>query len=235
MTSLPPAEKPPHGETPAPAAPDFAIQMHEFWAKNHTQIYFLIAAILLAIVAKEGWGYFSAMHERGIAEDYAKVANTPEALARFADEHSGHALAGVALLRVADDKYSAGDFKAAQAAYSKAAPALKQADLQSRAKLGAAMSQLAAGDAAGGSTALQALMNDTAAAKPTRAEAAYQLASLASSAGRADDVRKFANEITKIEPAGVWAQRSLTLLAQLPVDPKAATPSSGISFQPGKE
>ncbi|MFI5336950.1 MAG: tetratricopeptide repeat protein [Opitutales bacterium] len=215
-------------------APDFATAVHLFWENNHRQVYFLCFAVLLAIIGREGWSYFTAMREQDVAEDYARAAGAPERLTRFAGDHSSHPLAGVALLQVADGKYSAGEFAAAQAGYAKAAEVLTDAGLKSRARLGAAMSQLGAGDSAGAEAALQALVADATQAKLTRAEAAYQLASLAQAAGRAADVKKYAEEVTKIDGAGAWAQRAFMLLAQLPPE-KAAPAAPGITFKPGGE
>lgn len=219
-----------------PTAPDFAEQVHQFWEKNHNQVYFLCLAVILALVGREGWSYYSTQREQGVEAEYAKAAGAADRLARFADDNAGHPLAGAALLGVADDKYSKGDFKAAQAAYTKAATSLTEAALLSRAKLGAAMSQLAGGDTAGAEAALKSLSGDAALAKLTRAEAGYQLASLAQSAGHPADARKYATEVTKLDGASVWAQRSLMLLAQLPQDKTApAANDSGITFKPGGE
>ena len=223
----------PSATPPTPTAPDFAESVHRFWENNHTQVYFLCAAVLLAIVGREGWDYFSAQREQGVQEEYAKAAGASDRLSRFADEHSGHALAGVALLQVADDKYSAADFKAAQTAYAKAADTLVDSALKSRAKLGGAMSLLAAGDTAGAENALKAIVADTTVAKLTRAEAGYQLAALAQAAGRTADVKKYAEEVAKNDTSGAWGQRAFMLLAQLPQDKAAAAPNaSGLNFKP---
>jgi len=221
----------PSAETPTQTPADFADQMHEFWDKNHRQVYFLCAVIFLAIIGREGWAYLSTSREQGIEEDYARVAATPDKLAAFADEHSGHPLAGVALLRLADDKYTSGNFSAAVAAYAKAATVLTNVELKSRAQLGAAMSQFAAGDKAAATAALKALSADTAAAAQIRAEATYNLASLASEAGRTDEVRKYADEVIKLDASGAWAQRAYLLSARLPAD-KSAPAAGGITFKP---
>jgi hypothetical protein len=213
--------------------PDFATQMHEFWEKNHGQIYFLCIVVLLAIVGREGWGYYTNAREQGIEEDYAKASGSPEKLAGFASEHSGHELAGVALLHVADDKYIAGDYSAARTNYGKAAETLANNDLKSRARVGTAMSQLAGGDKAGAETALKAILTEAGLSKLARAEAAYHLASLANEAGKLDDVKKYLDEITKIDATGVWAQRGFVLRSRLPVDKAAPAESAGITFKPG--
>ena len=52
--------------------------------------------------------------------------------------------------------------------------------------------------------------------KAVRAEASYQLASLAAAASRNDEALKYLDQVTMIEPAGTWAQRALVLRATLP-------------------
>jgi predicted negative regulator of RcsB-dependent stress response len=220
---------------PVAPAPDHAAQLQSFWEKNRSIILGACAAILLAIVARGGWDYFSASRERQITADYAAVASQPDKLAKFAQEHPGHALGGVAWLRLADEKYSAGDFKTAAANYQKAADALQLDVLQARAKLGGAMSQVAGGDKAAGESTLKALSADTKQVKAVRAEATYHLAALANEAGKTDEVLKYAEEISKIDPTGVWAQRAFVLRASLAQGKAADAAPGGISFKPGGE
>lgn len=233
----------PHGEKPAEAPvvePGFEVAVHEFWDRNRNFVLLLCAAALLVIAGREGWQYFANAREKDLQADYAKVGDSADRLAKFADEHSGHALAGVAYLRVADEKYSVADYKSAAAAYQKAAGSLQNDALLGRAKLGAAVSLLQSGDQAGGETALKALSADPAVFASARAEATYHLASLAAAAGKADEVKKLTAQVSVIEANGPWAQRASLLVASLPADATAkpvvgtttATPSLGISFKP---
>ena len=231
------------GAKPADAPgvePGFEIAAHEFWVRNRNFILLMCVAAVLAIAGREGWQYFADSREADTQADYAKAGDSTDRLAAFADAHSGHALAAVACLRVADGKFSAGDFKAAATFYAKAAGSLQNEALLGRAKLGVAFSQLGSGDQAGGEAALKALGADPAVFKSARAEATYHLASLAAGAGRADEARKLAEQVGRIEESGPWAQRATILLASLPAGatdkpaagPPAATPSLGISFKP---
>lgn len=242
MSQLSPASQTPKDAKAADAPvvePGFEIAAHEFWVRNRNFILMLIAAALLVIAAREGWQYFAEAREKDLQADYAKAGDSADRLATFADAHNGHALAGVAYLRVADDKFAAGDFKAAATYYGKAAGSLQNDALAGRAKLGAAFSQLSGGDQAGGEAALKAVSSDPAVFKSVRAEATYHLASLAAGAGRNDEVRKLAEQLNLIEGTGPWAQRAAILVAGLPAEAgKSATnatpaaPSLGISFKP---
>ena len=238
----------PHGEKPAEAPvvePGFEIAVHEFWDRNRNFVLMLCAAALLVIAGREGWQYFANAREKDLQADYAKAGDSADRLAKFADAHAGHALAGVAALRVADEKFSAGDYKSASSSYQKAAGSLQTDALLGRARLGAAISQLNSGDQAAGEAALKALSADPAAFKSARAEAFYHLASLAAGAGKADEVRKLAEQLSLIEANGPWAQRATILVAGLPaeagkpgpadkpvVGPSTGTPSLGITFKP---
>lgn len=235
-----PSATPPHdpANPPPPAGADaFAADVHSFWEKNRSFILILVAAILLGLVGREGWQWLQSSREQGVQEEYAKAGDRVDQLAKFADANKGHALAGVALLRVADDAYGKSDFKSAATTYAKAADTLENVALKSRAKLGAAMSQLAAGDKSAAETALKALSADTKALGTIRAEATYDLAVLAKDAGRDDEARKFIEEIAKLETAGVWTQRAAALSAQLaagkPAAPAPATTTTpSVEFKP---
>ena len=231
MTTNPPVDQQAKDPAASVPAPDFAAQMHSFWEKNRSFVLMFCAAVILFIVGREGWDYFNARREQTIREEYARASESPDKLAGFAAEYSSHALAGIAWLRLADQEYSIGDFKTATTNYQRAASSLTEPALKSRARLGASMSLLAGGDLAGGEAALKPLTTDATADKVIRAEACYHLATLANEAGRADEVRNLTDEITKIDPMSVWAQRAFALRASLAVDPKV-TPT--LSLTPGK-
>jgi len=215
MTSPFPAHHKTKDQSETPAAPDFAAEVQSFWEKNRSLVLMLCAAVLLAIVGYQGMGYLNAARDRNAQEDYAKAAGSPERLASFAAEHSGHALASVALLQTADAKYSAGDFGAAAAGYQQATAALTNSTLKARARLGFAVSKLNAGDQTAAETELKALSADVSVDKNIRAEAASHLATLASEAGRTDEVRQWLDQVDKLDPAGIWAQRAGQLRASL--------------------
>lgn len=236
MSQLPSIDPSPHSATPATAPvveSGFEAQVHAFWEKNRNLILLACVVVLLAIVGREGWRYFSAMREKGVQEDYAKAANKADKLLLFADEHAGHVLAGVACLQVADQKFEAADYKQATTLYSKAAGNLKNEALLGRARLGAAMSQISSGEKAAGEAALKTLGTDQSLLKSVRAEATYHLALLAYEEGKTDEVKRLIAEISKIDLGGTWSQRATALLASLQtgVQP-AVTTAPALTFQP---
>jgi hypothetical protein len=210
MTTNPPVENQSEKQ-PIAVEPGFEVAAQAFWDKNRALILGLCAAALLAIIGYKGWEYFAAQREESVRADFAKAGDRPEQLAAFAAANSGHELAGVALLRVADVKYGAGDYRAALDNYTKAAGALKVTALSGRARLGAAMSQLNGGDKAAGEAALKAVAADASLLKGARAEADYHLATLAYDAGNAAEVARLVAEINKLDGASLWAERAATL------------------------
>jgi hypothetical protein len=235
MSQLPPANPTPEGTTPAPYEPAFETAVQGFWAKNRQGILVACVVVLVAIAGRELWQYVAAGREESVRAEYAK-ADQAAKLEAFASANSGHALAGVASLRVADEKFAATDYKAAAAAYQKAAGNLKNPTLLGRARLGAAVSQLNGGDQAGAEAALKAVTAEAALDKGVRAEAGYHLATLAADAGKADEVKKLAEEVSKIDGTSIWAQRATMLAVRQPGAAKPAeTAAPGLIFKPGGE
>ena len=193
----------------------FEDRLRIFWQKNGKSVITLLIVILVGIVAKGGWEYLQAQKEQDLQREYA-AAGTPEKLKAFAAAHAGHSLAGIARLRLADDAYAAGQSADAISGYEEALAALKTGPLASRAKLGLAMAKLQAGKTADGEAALKQLAADTAEGKGVRVEANYHLASLASTAGKADDVKKYSEQILQLDPNSPWTQRVFMLRASLP-------------------
>lgn len=213
MNIPPPAGHQPPDQAAVPAQPGFEEAAHAFWAKNRQLILAACAAALLVVVGREGWGYYQAQRERDVRADFAKAGDRVEQLAAFAKANEGHTLAGLAYLRMADQRYAAGDYRQAQEHYTKAAAVITEPALRGRARVGGALSLLNAGDKAGAEAALKAIGADTTLLKAVRAEATYHLASLALEAGNSTEVDRLVAEIGKIDPAGMWSQRATALVA----------------------
>jgi hypothetical protein len=211
MTTNPPVEKQSQNESAVAPEGGFEIVMQEFWDKYRTVILAVVVLGLVVIIGRESWQYFAAQREEGVKVEYAKAGDRPEQLLSFASAHSGHELAGVAYLRVADAKYAAGDYRAAIENYTKAAAALKVPAVLGRARLGGALSQLNNGDKSAGEAALKAIAADANLLKPTRAEASYHLAAVAYEAGNQAEVGRLVGEINKLDTAGIWIERVAAL------------------------
>lgn len=209
----------------AGAEASFEEQIQAFWHKNSRFIYLLIILALAVIVGREVVQYMWKERERGVAEAYA-AADDSTKLKAFAAEHDSHALAGLALLRVADEAYEARDYSAAAAAYEQAVAPLKDQAMATRARIGAAICQALGGDRAKGEAALKALADDMAIMSGQRMEARYHLAALALGDGRIDEARKTLDEIAQTDLTGMWAQRAFMLRSSLPAEGAAAIPAA---------
>ena len=213
------------------AALTFEEKLHRFWKGNSQMVIAGCVMVLLVILAIGGWDLYQDRREKGIENDYA-AATTPEKLGAFAAANPGHELAGLALLRLADDAYSAGRFAEAQTNYDKAAAVLKSGPFAARAQVGAAVSQLDLGKTAEGEAALKRISADASQLTGIRAEATYHLARLAMDAGRVADVSKLSDQLMQIDPASPWTQRALALRASLPVVPATEAKKEGPSALP---
>jgi predicted negative regulator of RcsB-dependent stress response len=207
----------------AGAEASFEDQIQAFWKKNSRFILLLVIVGLAAIIGREAVQYMWKERERGISEAYG-ASDSSEKLKAFAAEHESHALAGFALLRVADEAYTAGNFTEAAASYAKAVAPLKDSPMAVRARIGAAISQALGGDRTKGEAELKTLADDMAIMAGQRAEARYHLATLAIGDGRLDDARKALDEVVQTDLTGMWAQRAFMLRSSLPAGP--ATPES---------
>jgi hypothetical protein len=221
-------------------APTFEDRLQIFWEKNARTVTAVIVIIALALIGRWLFGVFAAQRERAVQTAYAAATNT-EQLKAFIAENPRASLSGVASLRIADEAYAAGNFTAARDAYLAAAPLLVGNPLASRARLGAAVSPLLAGDAAAAKTALDVLANDTTLIAGVRAEAAYHLAVLARDAGQTAEATRLTGVVLSVDPEGMWAQRALQLRSSLPPEPApvvtpavapAATTESAVGATP---
>ena len=215
-------------------------KLHLFWKNNGKLVLALCGLVLIGILAKGGWDHLAAQKELDIEQAYT-AATTPEQRKAFATAHADHPLGGVALLRLADEAYTAGKAAEALAGYEQALAVIKTGPLAARCQLGRAIAKIQLGKAAEGTTELKQLANDANLLKGVRVEAGYQLASLAAESGNVADVQKYSDQLMQIDPASPWTQRSIALRASLPApsapvaDPKKpdAAPAMQLNL-PGK-
>ncbi|MBL9207624.1 MAG: tetratricopeptide repeat protein [Opitutaceae bacterium] len=228
----------------APAVPSFEDKLREFWNDNRVAIFGFCVLVLVVITGKGLWEFYQVQRDNSIAADYAK-ASTNDQLKAFAASHSGHVLAGVATLRLADDAYTAGKFADAATLYGQAVPVVKTGPLVARAKIGAAVSKLQAGDRTGGETALKTLASDLSLPAGARAEATYHLASIAVEKGDTAGLQTLIEQLNSIAPQSLWSQRALLLRAEstkgapaaVAPEAPAAVPAAGaptVTFPKGK-
>lgn len=213
-------------------APSFEDRLRLFWEKHSKTVVALLVVILVVIAGKGAWEYLAAEKERGIGEAYAN-ASTPAQIKSFIGANPNHSLAGVAHLRIADESYSAGQFAEAITAYEQASAVLPKGPFGSRARLGLAMAKLQGGRAADGEAALKVFAADASEITAFRSEAAYHLASLASSKGNAADVKTYSDQLMQLDPASPWTQRALALRSSAAGDVPSSTEATPTITLPG--
>jgi hypothetical protein len=200
----------------------FEDTLHQIWARNRKLVFAFLAVVALLILGKGGWEYLQQKKDLEVSQAYGAATNADQ-LKAFAAAHPDHVLAGVAQLRIADEAYAAGKAADAIAGYEKALAAIKDGPLAARAQLGRAMAKVQAGKSAEAANELKQIASSTTLPGATRAEATYQLASLAAEAGNGAEVAKYVDDLMKIEDAGQsWMQRGMMLRMTTPV---AATPA----------
>ncbi len=203
-----------------PSGPSSEEQFHTFWQKNSTTIYLFCAAIALVIIGRGVWGYVAAEKESSTESAYA-AATSPDGLRSFVSSHDGHPLAGAASLQLADQAYTGEKYAEAATNYEASLKSLPAGVLAYRAHLGLAMAQVQSGKSADGESALKSLSSDTEAPSAIRAEATYQLASIAAAAGRTDEAITLSEKVASLDQVGWWAQRAYALRSTLGA-PKSA-------------
>jgi len=203
----------------------FEDRVQIFWDKYRTAIFAFCGMVLLGIVAKGAWDYFARQKQVEIGSAYA-AATTTEQLTSFSAAHSGHPLAGIAQLRIADEAYAAGKSAEAITGYDKAISDLESGPLAARAHLGLALAKIQGGKTSEGVNELKQLANDAKQLKAIRSEALYHLTSLAVDARNAADAQKASEDLMKLDPMSAWTQRAIALRGTLPAAPVTSTPEA---------
>lgn len=206
-------------------SPHIDVELHGFWEKNGKLISILCAVAALTYLGKAAYDYFADQREAGVQAEYAKAV-TVENFKGFIAAHPGHPLSNLATLQIADAVYGANQYAEAANDYAAAIAALPEGPFASRAQLGLAMSKIQLGQATEGTALLQKLADDTKQYPAIRLEAMYQLASLAASAGKGDEVQRLAGQLMQLDPNSPWSQRAFALQAQVPAPRPAVSAMS---------
>lgn len=215
----------------AASSNDLEEVVQQFWEKNRTLLMGLAAIILLAIIGRNGWAAFQAGQIESTREEYA-AAVSDDAKKAFAADRAGTALAGVALLEVADGAFSEGRYAEAISNYDAAGAELAGTPFADRIALGRAMAQLMSGQTDAGKAGLQSVANDPAVAAAVRGEAIYHLSALAAENNNLEELEVLATQIEAVTPGSNWAQRVTLLRAATEAGAPADEVGSGeISFE----
>ncbi|HVU33401.1 MAG TPA: tetratricopeptide repeat protein [Opitutaceae bacterium] len=229
MAATPPSDSKSSGSPEGNAIPvSLEERLAQFWQKNRAIVLGLCALVLLVILGKGIWERYTAGQENDVEAAY-QSAVTPDELRAFVAAHPTHSLAAVAEIRLADEAYQKGNAADALAGYEKAQTILKSGPLATRARLGHALAEVQAGNQSQGVSELMQIFNDPTQFKVARAEAGYQLCSLAAQANNTADVQKYGEQLMQIDPQSPWAQRAMMLRATMPAP---AAPAAAAATAP---
>ena len=207
------------------SALSFEDQALIIWKKQRT---FIVGTLIAVAVLLIGWFSVRGIQdgrEAGIREAFGQ-ATTIDAKRAFARDHSDHALAGLALLAVADDSYANKRYEDAAREYPAAAAKLTDPLLAGRARIGEGAANLRTAQSAQGEQQLTTLAEDATALMAYRLQAWYILASHAAGAGDPAKARDMIGRLKALDPASEWAG----LASQLQVRLDAESPPTALDI-----
>ena len=177
-----------------------------YWMENKSFISSCIFVLALLIIVLNGMRMYKSHAEVELQNTYAE-ATANETLADFAQANSNKDLGGLAALTVADQAYSAKEFKKALNFYGIAADALATNFLSGRALLGQAFANFYIGNEEAALVQLTEIAANNSLAEVARAEAAYHLAVEADVANRTEEYNRYIAQIQASPLAIQWQQR----------------------------
>ena len=204
-----PAEQSENGEeTPnldAVLETSFEDKVQRYWNDNKLSLIVTIPLCFILVGAFQG---YKMLEEKEVIELQNAYQNAYESdtLDGFIAENNETLIAGFSALKLANEAYTSEDYQGALTYFKQAEKSLNDQAMKSRASLGVAFSSLNL-DESEGIILLQALVDDPSKLDTVRAEAAYALASKASSEGATDKAKAYAEEIQALENAGSWSFR----------------------------
>lgn len=187
-----------------------------FWNKNRSLILKCAVAIFLGFALVESWDLIEQRKIAGLQAEYQQ-AQTLEEKIEFANAHSSQPLAGLAFLSAADDSYEKKDYSKSIEYYQKSIPPLKGTPLVSRATLGLALSKVQTGQNEEGQALLKDIINSPDTLNVFKAEASYQLATIAIANNDFTTARSYLKSINNFPFSGLWAQKAEVLMEGNPL------------------
>jgi len=183
-----------------------------FWQRNQMSI---IAAVVILIGGVIGVNVWKLMQENRVASlqnNYSAALGEPSALKEFASKNNDSPLAGLALLKLADESYADEKFEVAAGFYRQSLTPLQGVVVAARARLGLGMAQIKAGQREQGRQSLRALMADSSALSTIRAQAGYELAQLELLEGDREAAASALQSVQDMTNAEIWAGQAKRLM-----------------------
>lgn len=185
----------------------FEDKVQRYWNENKRSLIISIPLCFILVGAFQGYKMLQNNKALELQSAYQNAYDT-NALEDFINENSQTLIAGLSALKLANEAYTAQDYQGALNHFKQAELSLSSGNeaMKSRASLGRAFSSMKL-DEAEGIVLLDAIANDPSKLDSVRAEAAYALASKASSEGKPEKAKAYATMIQALENAGSWSFR----------------------------
>lgn len=185
----------------------FEDKVQRYWNENKRSLIISIPLCFILVGAFQGYKMLQNNKALELQSAYQNAYDA-NALEGFINENSQTLIAGLSALKLANEAYTAQDYQGALNHFKQAELSLSSGNeaMKSRASLGRAFSSMKL-DEAEGIALLDAIANDPSKLDSVRAEAAYALASKASSAGKPEKAKAYATMIQALENAGSWSFR----------------------------
>ena len=185
----------------------FEDKVQRYWNDNKLSLIVTIPLCFILVGAYQGYKMLQNNKALELQSAYQNAYDT-NALEDFVNENSQTLIAGLSALKLANEAYTSQDYQGALNHFKQAELSLSSSNeaMKSRASLGLAFSSMKL-DEAEGIVLLDAIANDPSQLDSVRAEAAYALASKASSEGKPEKAKAYATMIQALENAGSWSFR----------------------------
>ncbi len=194
------------------AEADFEDRMWLFWQNNKAGIIAAITIAVLGVVGINTWRMIQENQRVAMQTEYSSAAGDAAKLESFGAANGESMLGGLALLEAADAQYEAGEFAQAASLYQQSLLPLQESVVVYRARLGLAVSQLKAGQAAEGKGTLRSLLDSPSALASIRAEAGVELAQLELAEGNRDAAAQLLQRVQGLPYAEYWKARAAALI-----------------------
>ena len=186
-----------------------------FWQRNKNLFYSIAIIAILAVVTVQGLDMYRTQQTNKMQAAYSQITD-PTQRVEFAKDYADQPLGGVTFLELADHAYAKENYSAAAKNYKLAQAPLSGTIFESRAKLGYAMAEIKDGQSDKGIELLKELANNSHMLEAIRAEAAYNVALIASAQNNNAEARKWIDFITHLQFNGVWQTQADMLAQSLP-------------------
>ena len=173
--------------------------LHGFGRRTAQALIVLCGLVLLFYIGRAGWDYIAGAEGRGHAAGLSPP-HDPEQVEGLCRRPPGPLPGGVAELQLADEAYAAGGWRTPPRRLHPGHALLKTGPLAARAQLGLAMAKIQSAVGPRVRRRCSQLADDTHQLRPSGRRPPTSLASLAASAGRADEVQKLGAQLMQMDP-----------------------------------